>query len=470
MNGRAIVYARASRDEEGKGAQSISNQLEIARSYAVKRGYEVAYEFVDEGVSGGNFDREGLNGVLMACSKADVLIVKDLSRLGRSLRKVGAIIEYVISLGVRIVAVDDEYDSVEGEGFSVTVKNLFNEYYLKDFKDKCRAIRNYTAKNKHMNYYPKYGYSFDKDGREIIDEYSAKIVRLIFKLAIKGLNCTKIAKNLNENSVLTRSKYVSEVLGFKPLKKKNSIAWSGNAVWSILNDCEYLGHSVNLISRPKSERIIVEKNHLAIVSEKEFTKANYSIKRKRRSERNLHIAVFDKNTGKKLLAEDNKLYPDSSSYFLRIAGKREYSINQNTVKNVVFCHQRLIVKSITKKVVNRLKSLKNDIQKKIDDKSLRDISKKREMMTEDLLNGKIDRREYENFLEDSSIREKELTSNFRDKRRVTAGDIISVLASILQGSHTVEKIILSKCKGKKEFCVDVVYIKVRQMLSQTDIT
>ena len=110
------------------------------------------------------------------------------------------------------------------------------------------------------------------------------------------------------------------------------------------------------------------------------------------------------------------------------------------------------------------------IQKKIDDKSLRDIGKKREMMTEDLLNGKIDRREYENFLEDSRIREKELTSNFRDKRQVTAGDITSVLSSILQGSHTVEKIILSKCKGKKEFCVDVVYIKVRQMLSQTDIT
>ena len=96
-----------------------------------------------------------------------------------------------------------------------------NDYYLKDFRKKCRNARLHYAQTKHLNYYPKFGYNFDKDGNEIIDEYSADIVRKIFDLVgNKKLSTCKVAEILNNENIPTRSYYATQILGLKPLQKK----------------------------------------------------------------------------------------------------------------------------------------------------------------------------------------------------------------------------------------------------------
>lgn len=54
MMTRVVLYARVSTDDKG---QSVDNQLEVLRRWAVDLGFVVYKEFVDEGVSGANSNR-----------------------------------------------------------------------------------------------------------------------------------------------------------------------------------------------------------------------------------------------------------------------------------------------------------------------------------------------------------------------------------------------------------------------------
>lgn len=88
----------------------------------------------------------------------------------------------------------------------------------------------HRAKTTHLNYYQKYGYYFDSNGKEQIDEYSSSIVKFIFDLASNGKTTTEISKILNDNNILTRSKYAVEMLKLKPLNKKPSEQWNTSKV------------------------------------------------------------------------------------------------------------------------------------------------------------------------------------------------------------------------------------------------
>ncbi len=81
---RAWLYYRLSRDEDTE-MNSLQNQRQILVDYAEQNGYDIVGESFDDNVSGMTFNRKGLGQLDTAVDegKIDIVLVKDLSRLGR---------------------------------------------------------------------------------------------------------------------------------------------------------------------------------------------------------------------------------------------------------------------------------------------------------------------------------------------------------------------------------------------------
>lgn len=349
MNNRAVIYARLSREDEDKidGAKkesrSIENQIKLLTDFAEENSFVLKKVYYDDGESGGTFDRPSFNEMIkdMKRKKFDIILIKDFSRLGRVMHKVGDYVENIFpSYNIRLISVSDKYDSLTSiNDDSVVLRYFINEFYLKDFKKKCRKARKHYALTKHLNYYPKYGYNFDEDKNEIIDEASANIVRMLFDLVgNKGLTLQKVADILNERNIPTRSYYATEILGLKPLNKSPAKEWNAEKVWEIVTDYEYCGHSLNWTRHKAEERILLKNTHLALIDEELFARTQEKIKKRSRIGVKLnHIGrmLIDKETNQHLYFSRNK-DAKLSSYFKRINGLQQYRIQAQAIEHALY--------------------------------------------------------------------------------------------------------------------------------------
>lgn len=411
MNNRAIIYARLSREDEDRvygrdvksESRSIENQISFLTNYAKENNFKVVAVYYDDGVSGGTFDRPGLNRVMddMRERKFDILLIKDFSRLGRKMYKVGELIEEIFPRnGIRVIAPNDDYDSEKySSPESIVLKNFLNDYYLKEAIKKSRLVWKFNAHHKHINFYPKYGYNFDADRNEIIDEYSAGIVRKIFQYALDGMSTPNIAKELNRQGVLSRSHYQTQVLGLKALNKNTTSEWNGEKVWEILKDYEYCGHSINLL---KSERVLLKNTHLAIINEDTFKAVQEKIYARSTNKNKLnHLGkiIIDKNTGHHL-AYIRRVKESYKAYCLRIyksdLGRSitYYAINADGLEDVVYKDLLKVIAKCYEDKDKFYQSAKNKIIGK--NENLEDLQQKANKLNEEfadllekLLCGKI---------------------------------------------------------------------------------
>lgn len=351
MKIRAIIYGRLSREDEDKvdgksESRSIENQIKILTQYAKNNGFEIYKILYDDGWSGGTMNRPEFNKLKeeVEAKTFQVLLVKDFSRIGRVMHAVGDFVDnYLPSKGIRLISVDDYYDSDnrnDEDELTAVFKYFINEYVLKDFKKKCSDARRHYANTRHLNYYPKFGYNFDSVGKEIVDSYSASIVKRAFSLIDQHkYSCCKVAEIFNMESIPTRSYYATEVLGLKALNKNPSRMWTAEKVWEIVTDYEYCGHSLNWTRHVKEERIILKNTHLAIIDEDLYWRVQNIISEHSRLKRRLdHLGkiLIDKKTGRHLLFANNKENKLYSTYFLREKNLQQYSIRACHIEDLLY--------------------------------------------------------------------------------------------------------------------------------------
>ena len=162
---KAAIYARLSREDEEKidgnnDSRSIENQIKTLTNYANEHHFEITNIYYDDGYSGSNLDRPGFQKMINDAKNKqfNILLIKDLSRLGRKLYQVGTLVEKTLpQMGIRLIAINDNYDAATyKDDESVVLRNFLNDYYLKEFRRKCRASLAHRAQTIHINYYPKY--------------------------------------------------------------------------------------------------------------------------------------------------------------------------------------------------------------------------------------------------------------------------------------------------------------------------
>ena len=137
------LYLRLSRDDDLEGeSNSISNQKTLLTNYAKKNGFRNIKIFIDDGISGVTFNRQGFKEMfkLIESDMVSTLIVKDMSRLGRNYIEVGQLTEMILPLhNVRLIAVNEGLDSSEGDDDFGPMRNFMNEWYAKDLSRKMRS-------------------------------------------------------------------------------------------------------------------------------------------------------------------------------------------------------------------------------------------------------------------------------------------------------------------------------------------
>lgn len=292
----AFAYLRLSNEEAAEGeSSSIKNQRMIIQDYCERNEILLVRVFVDDGWSGGNFDRPAFQEMiaLLEQGKANIVITKDLSRLGRDMREASYYAEqYFPEHGIRYLTVADNFDT-EQENVMAPFQFAMNEVYLRDGSRKVKEVL--KAKREKGLYCACAPYGYEKDPRNknrlVPDEETAPIIQRIFEAAANGDSSRKIALDLNNDGIMPPLKY-------KVLYKGNfsedgaaraSDLWNYTTVKRILKNPVYLGHTLlgkskkvsvkskKKLNVPKEQWAVTENTHKPIVTQEVFDLAQFNL-------------------------------------------------------------------------------------------------------------------------------------------------------------------------------------------------
>ena len=219
QNEITALYCRLSQDDGADGeSNSIQNQRNILERYAREHRFPNPRFYVDDGYSGGSFNRPGFQQMMtdMENGKIRTIITKDLSRLGRNQLHTGLYIEERFPMfGVRYIAINDHVDTDSGESNDLMpFKNLFNEWFVRDTSRKIRAVQRAKAeRGERLGTRAPYGYMKDEQKKLVIDEESGAVVRRIFSLCAAGNGPSRIARMLKREQVLCPTVYAYRKFG-----------------------------------------------------------------------------------------------------------------------------------------------------------------------------------------------------------------------------------------------------------------
>ena len=256
------LYLRLSREDEQNGeSNSISNQRAMLTDYAKKNGFRDVRTFIDDGVSGATFNRNGFQEMLdlIEQDKVSTVIVKDMSRFGRNYLEVGQLTEIVFPQhNVRLIAIADGVDSDKGEDDFTAFRNVINELYLKDLSRKLRSSQRIKSKQGYPIGQPPFGYTRDPDNikRWVIDEEGAEIVRRIFNLRVQGYSVNDIATMMKRAKILNPTAY-AKAKGLRnfSITTRGDTFWDHQVVSLILKNRSYLGDVINFRTSSKSYKL-----------------------------------------------------------------------------------------------------------------------------------------------------------------------------------------------------------------------
>lgn len=271
----AYGYTRLSREEAKEGeSNSIVNQKNIITAYCERNSILLAGIFVDDGWSGGNFDRPGFQDMMKALNTGTVntIVTKDLSRLGRDMRESSYYAEeFFPEHGIRYIAIADNFDT-EHDNIMAPFQFAMNEVYLRDGSRKVRDVLRSKRESGEYCACPPYGYKKAPlcRARLIPDEETAPIVKRIFEAACSGDSCRTIAMGLNEDGIIPPLKYrvlYRDTFGEKGAARASDL-WNYTTVKRILKNPVYLGHTLlgksRKISVKSKKKVPIEQEKWAV--------------------------------------------------------------------------------------------------------------------------------------------------------------------------------------------------------------
>ena len=304
------LYPRLSHEDELQGeSNSISNQKRILEAYAKQNGFTNLKWYTDDGFSGANFQRPGFQSMLadIEAGLVGTVIVKDMSRLGRNYLQVGMYTEMIFpQKNVRFIAINDGVDSAQGDNDFAPLRNIFNEWLVRDTSKKIRAVkRSKGMSGKPVTSKPVYGYLMDEDENFIIDEEAAPVVKQIYSLCLAGNGPTKIARMLTEQEIPTPGTLEYRRTG-RPRRYHPGYEckWAANTVVHILENREYTGCLVNfktttqsyknskIIYNSEDKQAVFENHHEIIIDKDTWERVQELRKQRKRPNRYDEVGLF----------------------------------------------------------------------------------------------------------------------------------------------------------------------------------
>jgi site-specific DNA recombinase len=282
------IYLRLSREDEDKGiqSQSITNQKDFLTSYVSENGWVIQETYIDDGYSGLNFDRPDFMRMIrdIESDKINMVITKDLSRLGRDYILTGHYVErYFPKNNVRYIAVNDSVDTGNDSSGNdmLPFKSVMNDMYAKDISKKVRtALMTKKRKGDFIGSIPPFGYKKDPINKNklLIDSETSPYVSKMFELCLSGITLLGIANELTKQGIPTPS----QSKNLTHTQKRFSGVWNEAIVKRILTSETYIGNLTQNRSRsisyklnkkinlPREDWVIVQGTHEAIINKDDF--------------------------------------------------------------------------------------------------------------------------------------------------------------------------------------------------------
>lgn len=287
MEYHAALYIRLSKEDENVGpSQSVQNQESLLREFVQQHRVSVYDTYIDDGWSGTNFDRPSFNRMIqdIEAKKVNMVITKDLSRLGRDYIMTGHYMErYFPEHRVRYISLLDGIDTgVDSTANDITpFRAIMNDMYAKDISKKIKSVkRDKQRKGLFIGGKPVYGYKMHptEKNKIVVDEPAAMVVRRIFAMALSGQSCHSIASQLNQEVVPPPSVYAGI-----PLKNGRFAGlWSSERISEMLQNETYIGNMVQgrqvkinykskkCLKQPPESWVVVENTHEPLVDRETF--------------------------------------------------------------------------------------------------------------------------------------------------------------------------------------------------------
>jgi len=314
---RAAVYCRLSKDDDLDGeSASIANQRDMLEKYCEKQGWEVVAVYQDDGYTGLNMERPDLKRMLKAIERRQInlVITKDLSRLGRNYLQTGYLIEdFFPRNGVRYIAMNDGIDTMRENNDIAPFKNILNEMYSKDISKKVHSSYLLKAqKGQFTGCLAPFGYKKDPEDKNhlLIDGETAPIARQIFLWALEGHGPNYIRRRLEEQKVpcptwwnRERGLRNSRTKWEKKDPENGKYIWDFSVIKDLLMNPVYAGaiasqkkeyrFKIGTIGEKKPEDwIVVEGQHEAIIDSKSFDIVQQKLKSRQRPGKGGEISLF----------------------------------------------------------------------------------------------------------------------------------------------------------------------------------
>ena len=290
MDYHAALYIRLSKEDESEGpSQSVQNQESLLREFVQQHRLSVYDTYIDDGWSGTNFDRPAFQRMIadIEAKKVNMVITKDLSRLGRDYIMTGHYMErYFPEHRVRYISLLDGIDTgVDSTANDITpFRAIMNDMYAKDISKKIKSVkRDKQRKGQFIGGKPAYGYKMHptEKNKIVIDEEVAPVVRRIFALALSGMSCRNIATRLNQEGVPTPATYAN-----LPVARPGPYTglWSSERISEMLQNETYIGNMVQgrsvkisykskkCLRQAPANWVVVEGTHEPLVDGETFRK------------------------------------------------------------------------------------------------------------------------------------------------------------------------------------------------------
>lgn len=307
------IYSRLSRDDDNYSeSESIINQKRMLTKYVEEQGWDLYDYYIDDGISGTTFNRPDFIRMIEDINnkKINLVITKDLSRLGRDYILTGHYIEvFFPEKNVRYIALNDGIDTYKNDNDIAPFKNILNEMYAKDISRKVRgAFRTKVEHGEFIGACAPYGYKKNPENKNklIVDEPAAEVVKRIFNMAREGCGLNRIARVLNEESIPNPSVYKSlNGLAYVNNRRMAKTSyWTNSTIRKMLRNPVYVGTLAQGKQRTKSYKckkkivcsendwVVVKKTHEAVVDENTWDEVQRELKIRRREMSNGETHLF----------------------------------------------------------------------------------------------------------------------------------------------------------------------------------
>lgn len=354
------IYSRLSVDHDDRKSESIENQIEIIRQYitaknsnpAKRQTFEIYDIYIDRGISGTSFEREGFRRLMDDVRKHNVncIIVKDLSRFGRDYIETGNYLEKILPfLRVRFIAVADGYDSMSAgasdQKLVMNIKNLVNHMYAEDISKRVTAARKAAAeRGAYIGGAAPYGYKIEERNgvrKLAIHPENAGIVSYLFESRASGSSYGEMSAYLYQKKVHRISDY--NKYGHTCWKNGETLhQWNPGSIGSVLSNPVYTGRLVQCRRTPRhqegqdghghaveTEWITVENAHEPIIAQELYDQVNArrdERSNKRKGQSGSGTVTDDENIFRHILYCGNCGGRMHTAYYQsRENGKRSYS-------------------------------------------------------------------------------------------------------------------------------------------------